>query len=208
MARSVVRTSDSSCITSEQEKSSKVDDASWIRGGAERRREGERVNRWQGGKERGASELAALWSEIEMAIGPRHAVIARNCGGKLKLPRSSGGPLSGLATLFAPPPPPSSCPPSYRSIYQERPPNSGASADRLRVTVSPESKRYRRFSAFYRYLCLFLSYLYTNTYTRIEKHPAIRTDVYDICRQMIRFTTFEDKVKKGHFDRRNFNVRV
>jgi len=35
-----------------------------------------------------------------MAIGPRHAVIARNCGGKLKLPRSSGSPLSAAATLF------------------------------------------------------------------------------------------------------------
>lgn len=34
-----------------------------------------------------------------MAIEPRHAVIARNYGGKLKLPRSSGGPLSGLATV-------------------------------------------------------------------------------------------------------------
>jgi len=86
----VVRTSDSSCITSEQEKSSKVE-------APLARRE---VNRWQGGKERGASELVALWSEIEMAIGPRHAVIARNYGGKLKLPRSSGGPLSGPATLF------------------------------------------------------------------------------------------------------------
>lgn len=69
-------------------------------GQGERDGRGGWVNRWQGGKERGASELVALWSEIEMAIGPRHAVIARNCGGKLKLPRSSGGPLSGLATLF------------------------------------------------------------------------------------------------------------
>lgn len=90
-ARLVVGTSDSSCITSGQEKSSKVDEAPLAR---------REVNRWQGGKERGASELVALWSEIEMAIGPRHAVIARNYGGKLKLPRSSGGPLSGPATLF------------------------------------------------------------------------------------------------------------
>lgn len=36
-----------------------------------------------------------MWSEIEMAIGVRHAVIARNYGGKLKLPRSSGTPIVG-----------------------------------------------------------------------------------------------------------------
>ena len=44
---------------------------------------------------RGSTEPGALWSEIEMAIGVRHAVIARNYGGKLKLPRSSGTPIVG-----------------------------------------------------------------------------------------------------------------
>lgn len=48
---------------------------------------------WQIGE--GNSEPGALWSEIEMAIGVRHAVIARNYGGKLKLPRSSGTPIVG-----------------------------------------------------------------------------------------------------------------
>lgn len=130
--QAVVGTSDSSCITSRQEKSLKVDDVPWAK---------REVNRWQGGKERGASELAALWSEIEMAIGSRRAVIARNYGGKLKLPRSSGGPLSGLATLFPVP--------FYLSGTTAE---WSVSADRLRVTVSPESKCRRCFSAFYKIL--------------------------------------------------------
>lgn len=45
---------------------------------------GREVNRWQGGKERGASELVALWSEIEMAIGPRHRGNCQELRGEIK----------------------------------------------------------------------------------------------------------------------------
>lgn len=57
-----------------------------------------------------------------MAIGVRHAVIARNYGGKLKLPRSSGTPIVGTrdtvpgSVLFIRDEPMAGCPPLTGSV--------------------------------------------------------------------------------------------